>query len=64
MCALIDGYLDYFNSIPYLAEQTLGWDHKTIELGINELRTGIVCVENFKARGNLGMGKNHDLERN
>ena len=44
--------LDYFNSKPYLAEQTLGWDRKTIELGINELRTGIVCVENFKARGN------------
>ena len=44
--------LDYFNSKPYLAEQTLGWDRKTIALGINELRTGIVCVENFKARGN------------
>ena len=44
--------LDYFNSKPYLAEQTLGWDRKTIELGINELRTGIVCIENFKARGN------------
>ncbi len=44
--------LDYFNSKPYLAEQTLGWDRKTIELGINELRTGIVCVGNFKARGN------------
>ncbi len=28
------------------------WDRKTIELGINELRTGIVCIENFKARGN------------
>ena len=27
--------LDYFNSKPYLAEQTLGWDRKTIELGIN-----------------------------
>ena len=44
--------LDYFNSKPYLAEQTLGWDRKTIELGINELRTGIVCIENFKVRGN------------
>jgi len=44
--------LDYFNSKSYLAEQTLGWDRKTIELGINELRTGIVCIENFKARGN------------
>ncbi len=30
--------LDYFNSKPYLAEQTLGWDRKTIEVGINELR--------------------------
>lgn len=44
--------LDYFDAKAYLAEQAIGWDRKTIELGLNELRTGIVCVDNFKARGN------------
>jgi hypothetical protein len=44
--------IDYFDSKPYLAEKSLGCDRKTIALGLNELRTGIVCVDNFKARGN------------
>ena len=44
--------IDYFDSKAYLAEQALGWDRKTIVLGLHELRTGIVCVDNFKARGN------------
>jgi len=44
--------IDYVNSKPYLAERTFGWDRKTVALGLNELRTGIVCVDNFKARGN------------
>jgi len=44
--------IDYFDSKAYLAVQALGWDRKTIALGLNELRTGIVCVDNFKARGN------------
>ncbi len=35
-----------------MAEKTLGWDRKTVPLGLNELRTGIICVDNFKARGN------------
>jgi hypothetical protein len=44
--------LDYFDAKAYLAEQAIGWDRKTIALGLNELRTGIVCVDNFKACGN------------
>jgi len=44
--------VDYFDAKAYLAEQAIGWDRKTIALGLNELRTGIVCVDNFKARGN------------
>ena len=43
---------DYMNSKPYLAEKTFGWDRKTVALGLNELRTGLVCFDNFKARGN------------
>ena len=46
---------DYMNSKPYLAEKTFGWDRKTVALGLNELRTGLVCFDNFKARGNKGL---------
>ncbi len=35
-----------------MAEKTVGWDRKTVTLGLNGLRTGIVCVDNIKARGN------------
>jgi hypothetical protein len=47
--------IDYLNSNARLAEKTFGWDRKTVALGLNELRTGIVCVANFKARGNKKM---------
>jgi|NGEPerStandDraft_6_1074524.scaffolds.fasta_scaffold96800_1 transposase len=47
--------IDYLNSNSRLAEKTFGWDRKTVALGLNELRTGIVCVDNFKARGNKKM---------
>ena len=44
--------IDYCHSKAYLAERTFGWDRHTVALGLNELRTGIVCLDNFKARGN------------
>ena len=55
--------IDYLKSKPRLAERTFGWDRNTVELGLNELRTGIVCIENFKARGNKKEEeKNRQLE--
>lgn len=44
--------IDYLNSKPHLAEKTFGWDRRTVALGLNELRTGFVCFDDFKARGN------------
>jgi len=44
--------IDYLNSKAYRAEKVFGWDRKAVSLGLNELRTGIVCVDNFQARGN------------
>ncbi len=53
--------IDYLNSNPRLAEKTFGWDRKTVALGLNEVRTGIICVDNFKARGNKKTEvKNHN----
>ena len=44
--------IDYLNSKPHLAEKIFGWDRKTVVLGLNELRSGVVCIDDFKARGN------------
>ena len=33
------------------AEDVLGWNRQTVELGINELRTGIRCLSDVSARG-------------
>lgn len=33
------------------AERELGWDRKTIIKGMNELRSGFDCIDNFSGRG-------------
>jgi hypothetical protein len=33
------------------AESVFGWSRKTVELGLNELRTGSTCIGNFGLRG-------------
>jgi hypothetical protein len=35
----------------YRAEQKLGWDRTTIRKGSKELESGIICIDNFFARG-------------
>ncbi|RIZ67751.1 MAG: hypothetical protein D0528_10480 [Methylococcales bacterium] len=44
--------IDCLNSKPYLAEKMFGWDRRTVELGLNELCTGLVCFNDFKAPSN------------
>ena len=44
--------LDYLNGKPRKAETVFGWSRQTVELGLNELRTGIICIDNFSDRGN------------
>src|SRR5947207_2336173 len=44
--------LDYLDGNIWKAERVFGWSHKTVELGLNELRTGITCMDDFAARGN------------
>jgi len=44
--------LDYVDGSIWKAEKVFGWSHHTVALGLNELRTGITCVDNFPARGN------------
>jgi hypothetical protein len=44
--------LDYLGGNIWKAEKVFGWSHHTVALGLNELRTGITCLDNFSARGN------------
>ncbi|MFM8924101.1 MAG: hypothetical protein ACKOFS_09205 [Microcystis panniformis] len=43
--------IDYFNSSPRRAETALGWSRQAIATGLKELETGIICVDNYRARG-------------
>ena len=40
----------FLDGKPRIAEDVFGWNRVTVELGINELRTGIVCVNDLSAR--------------
>lgn len=42
---------DYFDGSARKAETVLGWNRHSVQLGLHERRTGIVCVDNFKGRG-------------
>jgi hypothetical protein len=42
---------DYFNGSARKAETALGWCRHSVQLGLHERRTGIVCVDNYQARG-------------
>jgi Rhodopirellula transposase DDE domain len=44
--------LDYLDGSAWKAERVFGWSHHTVTLGLHELRTGIICLGNFSARGN------------
>jgi hypothetical protein len=44
--------LDYLEGKARRAERVFGWSRRTVELGLNELRTGIKCLDNFSSRGN------------
>jgi len=43
--------IDYFNSSPRRAETELGWSRQAIATGLKELETGIIYVDNYRARG-------------
>jgi hypothetical protein len=42
---------DYLGGSARQAESVFGWKRQSVELGLQERRTGIVCVENYQARG-------------
>lgn len=42
---------DYFDGSARKAETYLGWKRQTVRLGQHERRSGITCVDNYRARG-------------
>ncbi len=43
--------IKYCRSNPRRAERVFGWGRDAVHTGLNELRTGIRCVENYSTRG-------------
>lgn len=42
---------DYFDGSARKAETVLGWCRHSVQLGLHERRSGIICVDNYRARG-------------
>ncbi len=42
---------DYFDGSARKAESVLGWNRRSVQLGLDERRTGMMCVDNYQARG-------------
>ncbi len=53
--------LDYLEGSPRRSERVFGWCRKAVELGLNERRTGIICLDNTSARGNRKTEVKHPL---
>jgi len=43
--------IKYCRGNPRCAERVFGWGRDAVNTGLNELRSGIRCVENYSARG-------------
>ena len=44
--------IDYFGGSSRRTERAMGWFRNTVETGLNELRSGIRCVDAYSSRGN------------
>jgi transposase len=43
---------DYLGGSARKAESIFGWGRQTVQRGLDERRTGFLCCDNYKARGN------------
>jgi hypothetical protein len=44
--------LGLFDGSSRKAETYMGWNRQSVEVGLHELHTGIICMDNYYARGN------------
>lgn len=52
---------DYLGSSARQAETVFGWNRRSVQVGLHERRTGLICVNNYRARGRH---KSEDILRN
>ena len=51
---------DHFNGSPSKTETVMGWGREAIKLGQRELKSGIICIGNYSARGRHKTEQNHE----
>ena len=55
---------DYFDASARKAETYLGWGRQTVQLGLHECESGVVCLDYYQGRGNhRSEAKQPELER-
>ena len=42
---------DYFDGSARKTETVFGWNRASVQLGLHERRSGILCVDHYRARG-------------
>jgi hypothetical protein len=42
---------DYMGGSARLTETVLGWNRRSVQLGLHERRSGILCVDDYRSRG-------------
>jgi hypothetical protein len=42
---------DYLGGSARKAERVFGWNRQSVQLGLHERRTDLICVDNYQARG-------------
>lgn len=42
---------DYLDGSARKTETVLGWNRQSVQVGLQERRTGIICVDNYQLRG-------------
>lgn len=42
---------DYLEGSARKAERVLGWKRQSVQLGLHERHSGLICVDNYRARG-------------
>jgi hypothetical protein len=42
---------DYFGGSARKTETVLGWNRDSVQLGLHERRSGLICIDNYRARG-------------
>ena len=42
---------DYLGGSARKAERVFGWSRQSVQLGLHERHTGLICVDNYRARG-------------